>query len=114
MSLFNKLPNFQRTPSGLEWRLFKKLPRYFLLGIAVPLLIIAWLYLSNAALNPSQLKTIYFCFGLIFSVWFFIGTVAIGCVVVIIMKGPAYVADPYALPVENKSFEDKKTNIIDL
>lgn len=113
MSLFNKLPGFTRAPSGLEWRLFKKLPKYFLLGIALPILVMAWLYTTNPTLNPAQLKTIFFCLGLIFSVWFFIGTVAIGCVVVIIMKGPAYVADPYALPIENKSFEDKKANIID-
>lgn len=113
MHLFNKLPDFQRSPSGLEWRLFKKLPRYFLLCIAMPCLIMAWLYFNNATLSPAQLRTIYLCLGIIFSIWFFIGTIAIGCVVVIIMKGPAYVADPYAMPIEDKSFEDKKTNIID-
>lgn len=63
------------------------------------------LYLSNAILNGEQLKTIYLCLGVLFSLWFFVGVAAIGCVVVIIMKGPAYVADPYELPIENKSLE---------
>lgn len=63
------------------------------------------LYLSNALLNGEQLKTIYLCLGLLFSISFFVGAAAIGCVVVIIMKGPAYVADPYELPIENKNLE---------
>lgn len=113
MNLFNKLPNSKRAPSRREWRLLKKLPRYFLLGIALPCLWMAWLYISNDVLNANQLKTVYICLGLIFSVWFFIGAIAIGCIVVIIMKGPAYVADPYALPIENKTLEDKKANVID-
>jgi hypothetical protein len=27
--------------------------------------------------------------------WTFVATVAIGCVIVMVMKGPAFVADPY-------------------
>jgi hypothetical protein len=60
----------------------------------------------NDVLNSEQLKTIYLCLGVLFSIWFFVGTVAIGCIVVIVMKGPAYVADPYELPIENKNLEN--------
>ena len=58
-------------------------------------------------IDLEKQKTIYLSIGLIFSYWFIIGTVAIGCVVVMIMKGPAYVADPYALPKENPDLENK-------
>ena len=36
--------------------------------------------------------------GLVILHWTLVLTVGIGCVIVMLMKGPAYVADPYALP----------------
>jgi len=48
--------------------------------------------------------------GLIFSYWFFVGATAIGCVLVMIMKGPAYVADPYPLPKEDPELEKSSIN----
>jgi len=89
----------------MEWVILKKLPMIFILStlaIALPML---YIYFSNHSLSPDQLKQIYFGLGLIFSVWFFVGAAAIGCIVVMIMKGPAYVADPYYLPKENKNLE---------
>lgn len=105
MGYFNKLPGFTQSPSGLEWTLLKNTTN-ILISTFIPCAIILKLYLFNDALNAEQLKIIYQCLGVLFSLWFFIGTVAIGCVVVIVMKGPAYVADPYELPVENKSLEN--------
>lgn len=105
MSYFNKLPGFIRTPSGYEWTLLKKLPLIFAIGTAIPGAVIAFIYFNSPSLNPEQLKTIFQCLGVIFSIWFFVGAAAIGCVVVWIMKGPAYVADPYDLPKENKKLE---------
>lgn len=106
MSYFNKLPGFIKSPSGFEWVLFKKLPRIFTLTTAVPILPMLYLLFNNETLNSQQLQTIYQCLGLLFSICFFIGAIAIGCVVVMIMKGPAYVADPYEMPKENKQLED--------
>jgi len=105
MNYFNKLPGFIRTPSGFEWILLKKLPLIFGVGTTLAAAPIAYLYLANTTLNPEQLKHVYFCLGLIFSVWFFAGAAAIGCFIVMLMKGPAYVADPYELPKENKILE---------
>jgi len=105
MNYFNKLPNFIQTPSGYEWVLFKKLPIILLIGTLIPGLLINYYYFLSDFPRSENLKSIYFCLGLIFTHWFFVGTVAIGCVVVMIMKGPAYVADPYDLPVENKKLE---------
>lgn len=105
MRYFNKLPGFIKTPSGLEWVLLKKLPLIFGLCAAVPTAAILFIYFGNQTLNPEQLKTIYQCLGILFSICFFVGATAIGCIVVMIMKGPAYVADPYELPKENKKLE---------
>jgi hypothetical protein len=105
MNYFNKLPGFIRTPSGFEWVLLKKLPLIFAVGTSLATIPIVYIYFSNHVINPEQLKTIYLCLGLIFSVWFFAGAAAIGCFVVMVMKGPAYVADPYELPKENKKLE---------
>lgn len=105
MNYFNNLPGFTKAPSGLEWVLLKKIPWIFSIGSAIPCTVMLKLYLSSVTLNPEQLKIIYQCLGLLFSIWFFVGTIAIGCIVVIIMKGPAYVADPYELPKENKNLE---------
>lgn len=106
MNLLNKLPGYTRSPSGFEWVLFKKIPMIFVLGTAPLVAIILSIYFSNAALNPAQQKIIYQCLGLLFSYWFFVGATAIGCIVVMLMKGPAYVADPYELPKEDK-LQDK-------
>jgi len=106
MQYFNKLPGFIQSPSGFEWVLLKKIPHIFFISCLAPCAIMLKLYLMNDVLNSEQLKTIYQCLGVLFSIWFFVGTVAIGCVVVIVMKGPAYVADPYELPVENKNLEN--------
>lgn len=105
MNHLNKLTGFIRYPSGIEWGLFKKLPLILGIGTAVPIGIMSYICLSNSALNPSQQKIIYQCLGILFTYWFFVGTAAIGCVLVILMKGPAYVSDPYELPEENKLYE---------
>ncbi len=106
MKLLNKLPGYTRSPSGFEWVLFKKIPVIFVLGTAPLATIILGIYFNNDTLNPAQGKIIYQCLGVLFSYWFFVGAAAIGCIVVMLMKGPAYVADPYELPKEN-GLQDK-------
>jgi len=105
MNYFNKLPGYHKAPAGLEWVIMKKLPVIFIASTLLILTPMFYIYFSNHSLSPAQLKQLYLCLGLIFSVWFFIGAAAIGCFVVMIMKGPAYVADPYDLPKENKQLE---------
>lgn len=105
MGYFNKLPGFTQSPSGFEWVLLKKIPLIFFISVLVPCAIMLKLYMMNDTLNAEQLKIVYLCLGVLFNIWFFEGTVAIGCVIVILMKGPAYVADPYELPNENNDLE---------
>ncbi|HAF02016.1 MAG TPA: hypothetical protein DCO68_08960 [Methylophilaceae bacterium] len=105
MKLFNKLPNSICYPSGVEWPLLKKLPFIFLIGTLLIGLPAISIFIQNSEINAEQYRTIYICFGLLFTFWFFVGVAAIGCVVVMIMKGPGYVADAYELPKENTDFE---------
>lgn len=106
MRYLKKLPGFVKSPSGLEWVTLKKIPKIICIGAFLPSAVILSLYFTNDVLNAEQLKIIYQCLGVLFSLIFFIGTLAIGCFIVILMKGPAYVADPYELPVENDSYEN--------
>ena len=69
MNLFNRLPGFPRTPAGKERIVLRLLPRAFLLGTLL-LLILHW--------------TVLF-------------TVGIAAFIVMMMEGPAYVADAYPL-----------------
>lgn len=110
--LFNKLPGFIQTPPGMEWVLLKKLPVLFLVGTLLIGLPIAYIYVFLQPVSLETQKTIYVLVGLLFSYLFFIGATAIGCVVVMIMKGPAYVADGYMLPKENPALENKTDNFI--
>lgn len=108
--LFRKLPGFIQSPSGIEWALFKKLPVLFLIGTLLASIPIIYEYFFNQPIDLEKQKTIYMSLGLIFSYWFFVGAAAIGCVVVMVMKGPAYVADPYPLPKENPELEKSPVN----
>ena len=100
MRLFNKLPNHVRYPPGLEWSILKKLPLVLLLGTLLPLAIA----LSNRTFPPDaaaaqlakHIKLVdILCIATAVTAWTAVLTVAIGCVVVVVMKGPAYVADAY-------------------
>jgi len=90
-----KNPDSVRAPAGLEWRLFKKLPRLAALGLLVLLALwgvsAAWPLDGDAQQVARMLRTFHYTLiGLaIFHVTMVI-TVAIGCLVVMIMKGPEY------------------------
>jgi xanthine/uracil permease len=97
MAWLNKLPNSIRSASGLEWLLWRKLPLIFLVGTALPVLVLAALHLFWQSDNPAQARWLqmaeYIVAGVVIFHWTAVLTVAIGCVVVMLMKGPGYVAD---------------------
>ena len=99
MKPLQRLPGFRSSPSGLEWRIWKRLPTILLIGTAAPALLIAllwWLAPSDGpAADAASWMRIYQLAGLMLLHWTLVFTVAIGCIVVMVMKGPAYVADPY-------------------
>jgi len=98
-----RLSGFQRTRPGREWAIWRRLPAILFWGTVLPLLVglLFW------ALEPSQptpaqdrdlLLVQFRLIGLVILHWTLVLTVAIGCVIVMLMKGPAYVADGYPPP----------------
>ncbi len=97
MKWLNKLPGSVRSASGLEWAIWRKLPRILLAGTALPLLALGLLHWLSSDLDAAQARWLqmvdYIVAGIIIFHWTAVLTVAIGCVVVMLMKGPGYVAD---------------------
>jgi hypothetical protein len=103
--LFNKLPGPPSSSAGLEHKVWRKLPAIFAWGTLLPLLLaLANRFFSGASSMPKRnlenglLLFDYTMIGLVSFHWTMVFTVAIGCLIVRVMKGPAYVADAYPLP----------------
>ncbi len=101
MNWLRKVPGSHRAAAGLEWKLWRKLPLIFAVGTALPLAALAALHLlvddtTAAGLRRLQLAD-YMVFGLVLFHWSLVVTAGIGCVIVMVMKGPAYAADSYAV-----------------
>lgn len=99
--LFRKLPGTRREPPGLEQRIWKKLPLFFLAGTTIPLIAYAYAHLFPAPGSLSEEKYLnlvgILVTATIVTAWTAVFTVGIGCFVVRVMKGPGYVADQYPL-----------------
>lgn len=104
----NRLPGFERAAPGLEWTLWKKMPLLLAVGTALPLLVaLLWWMAAADVPTPAEDRdfwlVMYRLIGVVALHWTLVGTVAIGCVIVMVMKGPAFVADPY--PPEGRDEE---------
>jgi hypothetical protein len=102
VDLFTKLPDFQKAPAGLERKILRLLPKVLLVGttvIALPSLIVRVWSVSDAPYLVAKLiKTVdIYTFSLLATFWTALFTFAIGALTVMVMKGPAYVADAYPL-----------------
>ena len=102
MNLFNKLPGFVETPPGLERTILRLLPRLLLLGtllMALPPLLARLVFWDSATAAVAARITLVDIYAISVLVlhWTVVFTVAIGAFIVMVMKGPAYVADAYAL-----------------
>ena len=100
MTWLNKMRPVRRADPGLERRLWRKLPLIWVAGTAIPLLVMAILHGSSGPQDTMDAvrwlqKMDYIIGGLILFHWTMVLTIGIGCVIVMIMKGPAYVADGY-------------------
>ena len=113
MSRFlNKLPNSRREPHGLEWKILKKMPMATLASLVIPGLMVLYARMSPmpapgesvdkylTGINIAAIATSVTALTAVF-------TVAIGCVIVVLMKGPAYVADEYPLSDASEPRDDK-------
>ena len=102
MQLFNRLPGFIRTPPGRERDILRLLPGLLLLGtlvLALPSLAARiFIVAGNESEIATQVMTVdIYGISLVVLHWTVVLTVAIGAFIVMVMKGPAYVADPYPL-----------------
>lgn len=91
------------SPPGLELRILRLLPRISVAGVLLLAALSVLARMSPAepgAAALKQIRTVDF-FAIATGITFLtaVVTVAIGCIIVHIMKGPAYVADAY--PVEH-------------
>jgi hypothetical protein len=107
MYWFTKIPNSRRSVTGLEWRLWRKLPLIALVGTVLPLLCLGLIHLSaDAQPDTAEARWLqmmnYVVGGVIVFHLSMVATVGIGCVIVMVMKGPGYVADGYQVSHSDK------------
>ncbi len=94
-----KLPASRRAAAGWEWFIWRKLPMVLLAGTALPIAgwcLLHWAMASDTAAELRWLQTAgYMVVGAVLFHWTAVLTVGIGCVIVMLMKGPGYVADGF-------------------
>ena len=107
MNWLTKLPGFQQTPYGLEWRLLRLMPTVLVAGTALPVLaayLFRFFITENTAAELARRIQLFdfVMIGLVVFIWTLVLTVTIGCVIVWLMKGPAYVADGFDVSHSDK------------
>lgn len=111
----HKLPGFQRSAAGLEWVLWRRLPRILVWGTALPVLlaVAAHLWAPEPASDQlaRDLQLFDYVTGVVVLHWTLVLTLAIGCVIVMVMKGPAYVADAYPLNDRDTPLDTSDTRL---
>lgn len=115
MNWLKKLSPTRREASGLEWTLWRKLPLIFLAGTALPLLVLGLVHLlADPQASAQQARWLqmadYVVGGVVVFHWSMVLTVGIGCVIVMVMKGPGYVADGYMVSHSDKPREFAETD----
>ncbi|HEY7804797.1 MAG TPA: hypothetical protein VIC30_10250 [Orrella sp.] len=107
MDPFKKLPGYRKAPAGLERKILRLIPRVFVLGTILMLLPSAlarlWTMNDAAWVASKFISTVdIYAIGLLTVLWTGLFTVGVGAFTVMVMKGPAYVADAYPLPDADK------------
>ena len=102
MSAFNRLPGFTRTPPGKERKVIRALPMIFLVGtllLALPSLFVRFFPWDGTETEIATriLSFDIYVISLVILHWTVVVTVGIAAFIIMVMKGPAYVADPYPL-----------------
>jgi hypothetical protein len=93
-----RLPGSRRTPSGLEWTVLKRMPVILLVGTLVPAAVVFMMQAGLVELSAKDaLEAQYTAFGVVLFHWISMFTLGIFCLIVVLMKGHAYVADAYPL-----------------
>jgi hypothetical protein len=114
MNWLRKIPGAHRSATGLEWVIWRKLPLILLVGTALLLLGLAVLHWqaepSSAAAQRALQTADYMVIGALAFHWSAVVTVGIGCVIVMVMKGPAYAADSYPVSHSDRPLQSDRTD----
>lgn len=102
MELFNVLSGFKKSSPGLERVILRRLPAVLWQGTALLLLCgvaaQVWPWSGTETAVYTRITTVHIgLISLMVLHWTMVLTVAIGAFIVMVMKGPAYVADAYPL-----------------
>lgn len=96
-------------PPGLERAILRRLPKALIVGTLIPVSLSGLVRIMPRPAGVDAAKAILdvdiFAFASALTLWAAVLTVAIGCIVVVIMKGPAYVADAYPVAHANRPRE---------
>lgn len=112
MDPFKKLPGYRKAPAGRERKILRLVPKVLLVGTVLILLpsVIARIWTMDDApwlINKFITTIDIYTFGLLAVLWTALLTVGVGAFTVMVMKGPAYVADAYPLPDADKPNDHK-------
>lgn len=107
MKLLQRLPGSRREPHGLEWAVLRRMPTVLLAGTVLPPAYALAYRLFATATSPDELAKLvqlndFLALGLVLVHWTVVFTVTLFCIIVTLMKGPAYVADRYDLPDDHE------------
>ena len=107
-----------RYPPGLERRILRKIPKYLLASVCIPLFMALFVrlppvegFFATTAEEVAKLHTTidFLSIAIFISVLPIMLALTIGCVIVMLMKGPAYIADAYKLEDADKPDDDDKS-----
>ncbi len=107
MKQLQRLPGSRTEPPGMERAIWLRLPRALIAVTIVPILFVVLVNLfppeGNSEIVNKHLKFAdIMAISLAVTGWTAVLTLALGCFVVRVMKGPAYVADRYDLIDSNR------------
>lgn len=93
----------ETSPRGLERTLLRQPPLVALVGTVVPMLWALGMHHvhqdgSASEIARTLIEADIYAIALVGLVWMGVLTRAIGCITVVIMKGPRYLADSYPIP----------------
>jgi hypothetical protein len=100
MSALRIVPGCERAPIGVEWTVLHHLPVITLAGTGLPIVgaLGAALFLGGDPASAKVAATIRIVLASVLVLhWTVVFTVALLCVIVLIAKGSAYVANAYPL-----------------
>ena len=116
MGLFKKLHG-RRVPPGLEVQILRKLPRITLVGAVLigALSALVRVLPPQPGVDVAKHISSVDIFAIASAITFLtaVFTVAIGCVVVHVMKGPAYVADAYPVQHSDRPADKREAETTD-